>query len=98
MTLRGKVKFVRFGEQHYHCSGSPADCILYGLAGGPVPVRPDLVVSGINHGYNASTDIIYSGTVGAASEAALRGLPSIAISARSDRNTANSPFMKRRRF
>ena len=81
MTLKGKIRFIRFDARHYHCSGTPADCILYGLNGGALPVAPDVVVSGINHGYNASTDILYSGTVGAASEAALRGIPAIAISA-----------------
>ena len=98
MTLRGKVRFVRFGDRHYHCSGTPADCILYGLNGATLHVKPDLVVSGINHGYNASTDILYSGTVGAASEAALRGLPSIAISARSDSATGLFPFYEAATF
>lgn len=59
---------------------------------------PDLVVSGINHGYNASTDILYSGTIGAASEAALRGLPAIAISARSDRHSGEFPFLEAAAF
>lgn len=98
MTLRGKVKFVRFGDRHYHCSGTPADCILYGLSGGFLTVKPDVVVSGINHGYNASTDILYSGTVGAASEAAMRGIPAFAISARSDRATGRFPFIEAATF
>ena len=92
LSLKGKVRFVRFGARHYHCSGTPADCILYGLTGGAIPVMPDVVISGINHGYNASTDILYSGTVGAAREAALRSLPAIAISARSDHQSGEFPF------
>lgn len=92
MTLRGNVRIVRYGQRHYHCSGTPADCILYGLSGGTIGVRPDLVVSGINHGYNASTDILYSGTVGAAREAILRGVPGIAISARIDHESGRYPF------
>ncbi|HCG63104.1 MAG TPA: 5'/3'-nucleotidase SurE [Sphaerochaeta sp.] len=98
MTLKGKIRFIRFDARHYHCSGTPADCILYGLNGGALPVAPDVVVSGINHGYNASTDILYSGTVGAASEAALRGIPAIAISARNDRQTGEFPFIKAASF
>ncbi|NCB00726.1 MAG: 5'/3'-nucleotidase SurE [Spirochaetia bacterium] len=92
MTLKGKVKIHRYGLRHYHCSGTPSDCILYGLEGGAVPVIPDVIISGINHGYNASTDILYSGTVGAASEGALRGYPSMAISARNDPTTHEYPF------
>ena len=98
MTLKGKIRFIRFDARHYHCSGSPADCILYGLNGNAIPVVPDVVISGINHGYNASTDILYSGTVGAASEAALRGIPAIAISARSDRQTEEFPFIEAASF
>ena len=98
MTFHGKVTFVRYDERHYHCSGSPADCVLYGLGGKALPVIPDVVISGINHGYNASTDILYSGTVGAASEAALRGYPAIAISARRDRQTNVYPFEEAAQF
>ena len=98
MTLRGKVKIVRYGQHHYHCSGTPADCILYGLTGNTLPVTPDVVISGINHGYNASTDILYSGTVGAAKEASLRGIKAIAISARVDKSTGKFPFEKAATF
>ena len=98
MTLKGKVKIHRYGERHYHCSGSPSDCILYGLGGNAIPVIPDVIISGINHGYNASTDILYSGTVGAASEGALRGYPSIAISARCDSTSQLYPFENGARF
>ena len=98
MTLKGKIRFIRYDARHYHCSGTPADCMLYGLIGKAIPVIPDLVISGINHGYNASTDIIYSGTVGAASEAILRGFPAISISARADRETGRYPFVEAASF
>ncbi|MFA6689150.1 MAG: 5'/3'-nucleotidase SurE [Sphaerochaetaceae bacterium] len=84
MTLHGDVVVTRYADRSYHCSGSPADCILYGVKGGAVPVSPDVVISGINHGYNLSTDILYSGTVGAAREAALMGFPAMAVSAMHD--------------
>ncbi|HHU89279.1 MAG: 5'/3'-nucleotidase SurE [Sphaerochaetaceae bacterium] len=98
ITVHGKVTIVRYDERHYHCSGTPADCVLYGLGGEALPIIPDVVVSGINYGYNASTDILYSGTVGAAREAALRGFPSIAISARSNRETGVYPFEETAKF
>ncbi len=63
----------------YAVTGTPADCVKIGiceLAGGAV----DLVVSGINRGANVGINVIYSGTVSAATEAAIQGIPSIAIS------------------
>ncbi|MVN77213.1 5'/3'-nucleotidase SurE [Hymenobacter sp. HMF4947] len=64
----------------YACSGTPADCIKiakhYVLQGR----RPDLVVSGINHGSNSSVNVLYSGTMSAAIEAAIEGLPAIGFS------------------
>jgi 5'-nucleotidase len=98
MTLKGKIKFIRYDARHYHCSGTPADCILYGLNGEAIPIVPDVIISGINHGYNASTDILYSGTVGAASEAALRGVPAMAVSARADKETGVYPFVEAAAF
>ncbi len=63
----------------YAVSGTPADCVKLGIreiAKGPL----DLVVSGINMGANVGTNVIYSGTVSAATEAAIMGLPSLAVS------------------
>ena len=63
----------------YAVAGTPADCVKIGiceLAGGPV----DLVVSGINRGANVGINVLYSGTVSAATEAAIQGIPSMAIS------------------
>ncbi len=63
--------------------GTPADCVYVALSsvGRVLPRRPDLCVSGMNHGLNLGVDVFYSGTVAAAREAALRGIPSIATSA-----------------
>jgi 5'-nucleotidase len=63
----------------YAVAGTPADCVKIGiceLAGGPV----DLVVSGINRGANVGINVLYSGTVSAATEAAIQGIPSMAVS------------------
>ncbi len=62
----------------YSVSGTPADCVY--LAVLELCKGADLVVSGINHGYNLGSDIFYSGTVAGAVEAALRGVPAIAVS------------------
>ncbi|MDT4760977.1 5'/3'-nucleotidase SurE [Sphaerochaeta sp. PS] len=80
MTLRGEITITEYGPMHYHCSGTPADCMLYARKGELFSSDPDLVISGINHGYNISTDILYSGTVGAAREAVLTGLKAMALS------------------
>lgn len=80
MTLRGEIVITEYQKNRYHCSGTPADCILYASKGKIFSMTPDLVISGINHGYNISTDILYSGTVAAAREAALTGLRSMAVS------------------
>lgn len=63
----------------WSCSGTPADCVklaIWSLLDSP----PDLVISGINQGQNLGTDLLYSGTVSAAMEGLLEGIPSIAIS------------------
>ena len=67
------------GAAAYTSSGSPTDCVAL-AAGGVLGVRPDLVVSGINSGYNLGVDITYSGTVACAMEAVIKGIPGIAVS------------------
>jgi 5'-nucleotidase len=61
------------------CSGTPADSVKVGLFG-VMETPPDLVLAGINHGPNVATDILYSGTVSAAMEGLIQGIPSIAFS------------------
>ncbi len=63
----------------WSCSGTPADCVKFALSA-VLEDRPDLVLSGINHGSNLGSDVLYSGTVSAAMEGALEGITSIAIS------------------
>lgn len=59
--------------------GTPADCIYYGIYAF-MHEKPDLVISGINHGPNLSTDALYSGTIGAAAEGLVAGIPAMALS------------------
>lgn len=63
----------------YAVSGTPADCVKLAMDK-LVPRKPDLVISGINHGPNTAVNIIYSGTVSAATEASILGIPAIAFS------------------
>ncbi len=67
------------GLRVYKCSGTPVDCIKMAYHQ-LCPHKPDLVLGGINHGSNASTNAQYSGTVGIAIEAAMKGIPAVAFS------------------
>ncbi len=67
------------GIDAWACSGTPSDCVKLALDA-VLPTAPDIVVSGINHGANLGTDVLYSGTVSAAMEGVLEDIPAIAIS------------------
>src|SRR5215472_8350082 len=77
----GEVSIVaqQVAERHWSVDGTPADCVIIALHK-LLPQRPDLVISGINFGANLGENVYYSGTVGAAREAALHHLPAFAIS------------------
>jgi 5'-nucleotidase len=83
ITIRRALRLQRrvFGGAYegLACDGMPSDCVRIGLLGVRCPL-PDLVVSGVNAGGNMGADATYSGTVGAAFEAALRGYPALAFS------------------
>src|SRR5438105_9313112 len=70
---------LRDGSTAYATDGAPSDCVALAVLGFLDRV-PDLVISGINSGYNLGDDITYSGTVAAAMEGVISGIPSIAIS------------------
>lgn len=77
---------IRINAMNFHnvmtefaCTGTPVDCIKIAM-NKIVPRRPDLVLSGINHGSNMSVNVIYSGTMSAAVEGAVEGIPSIGFS------------------
>ncbi len=78
MPLRVK-EFKNAAFQGLGVSGTPADCVKLALST-LMPEHPDLVISGINAGANCGVDILYSGTVSAATEGALMGLPALAVS------------------
>ena len=70
---------AELGPKLFAAEGSPADCVLAGI-GDVMPGTPDLVLSGVNRGNNAGENTLYSGTIGAAIEATLQGIPAIALS------------------
>lgn len=67
------------GIDVYSCSGTPVDCVKLGISE-VMHRKPDLIVSGINHGANTATNVLYSGTMSAAIEGAMEGIPSIGFS------------------
>ncbi len=74
------MMIAKLADRRYAAEGSPADCVLAGLYDVMVDTPPDLVLSGVNRGNNSAENTLYSGTIGAAMEAALHGLPAIALS------------------
>jgi 5'-nucleotidase len=83
LSLHRPLRLREVEQGVFAIDGTPADCVYVALhaAGRILPRRPDLVVSGINHGLNLGQDAFYSGTVAAAREGALRGIPAVATSA-----------------
>jgi 5'-nucleotidase len=82
ITLDRPLRHIEHERDVQSIDGTPADCVYLALFERRfLPRRPDLVLSGINHGHNLGTSVFYSGTVAAAREAALRGIPAIAFSA-----------------
>jgi 5'-nucleotidase len=79
LTLHHPLRMTNLGPDLYSVDGTPTDCVLLGVHH-VLERRPDLVVSGINHGPNLGDDVNYSGTVAAAVEASRLGIPAIAAS------------------
>ncbi|HSH85139.1 MAG TPA: 5'/3'-nucleotidase SurE [Guyparkeria sp.] len=82
LTLSRPLRPRQLEERLWVIDGTPSDCVHLGIKG-LLPEMPDLVVSGINHGANLGDDVLYSGTVAAASEGRALGLPAIAVSSES---------------
>lgn len=79
LTLHRPLRVERLGRRRFAVNGTPSDCVNLAILG-ILPVRPDVVVSGINAGSNLGDDVTYSGTVSAAMEGTLLGVPSVAVS------------------
>lgn len=79
LTLHRPLRVDRLAERRFAVNGTPSDCVNLAVLG-LLPAEPTLVVSGINHGSNLGDDVTYSGTVSAAMEGTLLGIPAIAVS------------------
>ena len=79
LTLHRPLRIREESEDTYSVDGTPTDCVLVAFHG-ELGDKPDLVVSGINHGPNMGEDVFYSGTVAAAIEGVLQGVPGVAAS------------------
>jgi len=84
ITIDATLRFTKhngiLGIEEYSCSGTPVDCVKFGTEVVANGRKVDLLVSGINHGQNSSINVIYSGTMSAAMEGAIEGIPSIGFS------------------
>lgn len=80
-SLTHPLKLQSHGPDSYSLSGTPADCVIFGIRSFLCEDdAPDFIFSGINHGANLGTDVVYSGTVAGAREGAIFGKPSVAVS------------------
>jgi len=80
LSLEMPIRVREIGDWRFAISGTPVDCVCYGLGSLLRAGTPSLILSGINIGANLGTDVLSSGTVAAAIEGHMRGIPSIAIS------------------
>jgi len=85
ITIHSPLRVQALDERHYAISGTPADAVILALHQ-LLDAKPALVISGINPGANLGENVIYSGTVAAALEATLHGVPAVAVSLASRRN------------
>jgi 5'-nucleotidase len=98
LTMHVPVRARGVGERVHSVTGTPTDCVMLAVQA-LLPRRPDFVLSGVNHGMNMGEDVLYSGTVSAAMEATVFGIPSIAVSyagrAEVDHLEAYAPILAR---
>ncbi|HET8761922.1 MAG TPA: 5'/3'-nucleotidase SurE, partial [Gemmatimonadales bacterium] len=79
LTLHRPLRPTQRPDGAYQVDGTPTDCVMLAMEA-LMPARPDFVFSGINHGPNMGEDVLYSGTVSAAMEGVMLGVPGVAIS------------------
>jgi len=80
LSLTSPLRLHQHGERRFAVAGTPTDCVMMALRKVLADGRPDLILSGVNRGANIAEDITYSGTIAAAMEGTLLGVPSIALS------------------
>lgn len=80
LTIHRPIRLRQLGERRFAVDGTPTDCVLVAINHILADHKPDLVLSGVNHGRNVAEDVTYSGTIAAAMEATLLGIRAIALS------------------
>jgi len=80
LSLNNPLRLREISPRHFAVQGTPTDCVIMGVRKIMADARPDLILSGVNRGQNIAEDVTYSGTIAAAIEGALIGIPSIALS------------------
>jgi len=80
LSLNDPLRMRKISERHYAVKGTPTDCVIMAVRRILDGSKPDVVLSGVNSGQNVAEDVTYSGTIAAAMEGALLGIPSIAMS------------------
>lgn len=99
LSLNDPLRLRKVGERHYAVKGTPTDCVIMGAYHILNDKKPDLILSGVNRGRNAAEDILYSGTVAGAKEAAVIGIPSFALSqCYSAESKGNPPYETAEKF
>jgi 5'-nucleotidase len=91
LTVQVPIRVQRLYNNYYSVSGTPTDCVHLALRG-LFEEKFDMVVSGVNHGANLGDDVIYSGTVAAATEGRILGMPAIAVSLVGDKSSMPTHF------
>ena len=86
LTLTLPLRIRQVNERKFAVQGTPTDSVMMGVLHIMKDHKPDLVISGVNHGFNVADDVTYSGTVAAAIEGTVLGIPSIALSQSFDRD------------
>jgi 5'-nucleotidase len=80
LSLNNPMRLREVGPRRFAVQGTPTDCVIMGVRRLLADAPPDLILSGVNRGQNMAEDVTYSGTIAAAMEGALLGVPSIALS------------------
>jgi 5'-nucleotidase len=80
LSLSNPLRLRQIEEKRFAVAGTPTDCVIMAVRSILIDHRPDLVLSGVNRGQNVAEDVTYSGTIAAAMEGTLLGIPSIAVS------------------
>jgi 5'-nucleotidase len=80
ISLNDPLRLRKIADKRYAVKGTPTDCVIMGIRHILLETRPDLVLSGVNHGQNVAEDVTYSGTIAGAMEGTILGVRSIALS------------------